>query len=352
MIPISVAKLQGVQILRGVAASMIVVLHCIYVVYSRAAPPDEVAARFGLFLGIGVDIFFVISGFIMMMISDQRKTGAGKFFVSRVCRIVPNYWFYTLLLAGVGVMVPSLLRAIDVNAATLLKSLFFIPFLRPNGEAQPILGVGWTLNYEMFFYLIFAGLISIGAWQRTVAMAGIFAVLFAIGLMSDEASLMRWFFGNTIVFTFVGGMVLYLIFRTWGRPGPMLSMVAFGTAIVILAPMVGVWNPSREARFLLWGIPSMLIVYAALGLPLMKQAAARFLEAVGDASYSLYLCHSLVITAVFFAWRALGVVPPWAFIPAAFVASLLAAFVAYRFVEIPLTEAARWMLEGRRRRAA
>ena len=352
MLPTHINRLQGIQILRGMAASMIVLLHCIYVAYSRMTPPDEISARAGLFLGIGVDIFFVISGFIMMMINDERDDGAGRFLVNRICRIAPNYWFYTFALAVVGAMYPSMLRAVDVNVETVLKSLFFIPFIRPNGELQPLLGVGWTLNYEMFFYLLFAVLIGMSGLRRTFAMVLTFAALYALSLAADQGTAFRSFFGNTIVFTFTGGMALHLVFRKWGRPRPAFAVVALAGAAAMLGPMLGAWNPPWETRFLLWGIPSMLIVYATLGLAPSGHAVARALERLGDASYTLYLSHTFVATVVLVAWQHLGPVLPAVFIPVAFAVSVAVALVAHRVVEIPLTHAARWAFEARRRRPA
>lgn len=346
------SKIHGIQILRGIAAGSIVMLHCIFVYYSRIGPPDEMMAQSGLFLGIGVDIFFVISGFIMMLVSAGRKDGGIDFLVNRITRIAPNYWFYTIVLASIGLALPSLVRAVDINSEAVGKSLLFVPFERPGGDIQPILGVGWTLNYEMFFYLIFALLIWMPAWQKTVAMLVIFSGLFIMAIIADVGPVFDVFFGNTIVFAFVSGMALYLVVERWGRPRPAASIVALALGLVIWLSTAGPWSPTWSARFFVWGMPASLIVYAALGLSPAGGRISGFLERLGDASYSLYLSHTFTITLLFVIWQKLGPASPTLFILAAFLASIAAGFIAHRIIEIPLTQAARKLIDARRRRVA
>jgi exopolysaccharide production protein ExoZ len=111
---------------------------------------------FDTFGGGGVDIFFVISGFIMVYTTQSHHVGPFSFFVNRVVRIVPIYWLLTLAVFTLAVIAPHLLGATRAAPSELLKSLLFIPFAKSNGAVQPILFLGWTLNYEMFFYMLFA----------------------------------------------------------------------------------------------------------------------------------------------------------------------------------------------------
>lgn len=309
-------------------------------------------ARSGLFLGIGVDIFFVISGFIMMLVSVGRHAGGIDFLIDRITRIAPNYWFYTMVLVLTGLALPSLLRAVDINVDAIAKSLLFIPFERPGGDIQPILGVGWTLNYEMFYYLIFSFLMRLPAWQKTLAMIAIFSGLFAVAVMADVGPVFGAFFGNTIVFAFVSGMALYLAVERWGRPRPAASIVALALGLVIWLSTAGPWSPAWSARFLLWGVPASLMVYAALGLSPAGGRISSFLERLGDASYSLYLSHTFTITLLFVIWQRLGFASPPLFILAAFLASIAAGFIAHRIIEVPLTQAARRLIDTRRHRVA
>nr|WP_232247679.1 acyltransferase family protein [Pseudomonas putida] len=105
----------------------------------------------------GVDIFFVISGFVMWVTTEGKNKGIREFWVSRILRVAPLYWVFTCVLVAAALLMPSLFfnsRAVD--PVFLLKSLFFIPALNPDvGDVTPVYTIGWTLTYEMFFYAIF-----------------------------------------------------------------------------------------------------------------------------------------------------------------------------------------------------
>ena len=146
-------QLHSIQILRAAAAMAVVLFHL----------GDSLARNFGLFPSNpfpagsdGVDVFFVISGFIMCYTTagvDQRSPA--DFAMKRAARIIPIYYLMTLVLFAVGLVMPSLLASGSATFEQLAKSLLFIPYERANGAVAPVLFLGWTLNYEMFFYAIF-----------------------------------------------------------------------------------------------------------------------------------------------------------------------------------------------------
>jgi exopolysaccharide production protein ExoZ len=140
------AEYKSLQILRAVAATSVVYFH---IGRSPLAPIPSPIAVFGSF---GVDIFFVISGFVMAMVVANGHS-ARSFAIGRLTRIVPLYWILTTCLLLLAAVKPDLLIATTANLPNYLKSLFFIPYFKENGSLTPMLAVGWTLNYEMFFYL-------------------------------------------------------------------------------------------------------------------------------------------------------------------------------------------------------
>ncbi|MDB5937705.1 MAG: acyltransferase, partial [Polaromonas sp.] len=151
----------GVQILRFVAAMLVVVMHITEAISVRitGAGPDHYWSAGA----IGVDIFFVISGFVMAMSTARLPAGnqtnwqaAWIFMKRRLLRIAPLYWFYTLLKAALVLILPSLALRSSIDMQHLLASMLFIPALSPWGLVQPTLPVGWTLNFEMLFYVVFA----------------------------------------------------------------------------------------------------------------------------------------------------------------------------------------------------
>ena len=106
-----------------------------------------------IYLFLGIDIFFIISGFVMMV---STQISSRHFFIKRIIRICPLYWGLTLVTFTIALIVPYLFENTTANFEHLFKSLFFIPFDKNGLGYFPILYVGWTLNYEMFFYLLFA----------------------------------------------------------------------------------------------------------------------------------------------------------------------------------------------------
>ena len=130
-------KIDSIQVLRFFAAFSVMMVHL---------PVFE----FGIW---GVDIFFVISGFIMMYVTENNE----KFFLlKRIFRIVPLYWILTLGVFALAIFVPDVLNNTTANIVHLIKSLFFIPFDKNGTGHFPILFLGWTLNFEVIFYFLFS----------------------------------------------------------------------------------------------------------------------------------------------------------------------------------------------------
>ena len=140
----AVGVLRNVQVLRAFAALLVIFVHL-----------DQLLSRLGvpLFGGAGIDIFFVISGFIMVYTTMDREITPWSFMADRIARIVPAYWAATLGVFFLALVAPSLLQTSHMQWDELFKSLVFVPFRKATGLVQPVLFVGWTLNYEMFFYL-------------------------------------------------------------------------------------------------------------------------------------------------------------------------------------------------------
>ena len=166
-----------IQYLRGIAALMVVWHHS----------SSQIPALNRFFPGSsgahGVDLFFVISGFIMAV----TTTGAGltplQFLRRRVVRVVPLYWILTLAMVGLALVAPSLFRTLKVTADTLVQSLLFIPHFSTSftDKAWPLLVPGWTLNYEMYFYVILAVILLLPAAWRMSTLAAFFGISVVAG---------------------------------------------------------------------------------------------------------------------------------------------------------------------------
>ena len=169
----------NIQYLRGVAALMVVLFHVLdssgrlgEAVVLPAFPAGEA----------GVDLFFVISGFIIWHTSRDPGLTPGRFMTKRIKRVVPLYWFFTLAMAAIVIVAPSLLRTTVFEPMHVIASLAFVPYLHPTLHAyNPLVFVGWTLNYEMAFYVAFALLVPLTPGRRTLWIALGGAALVAVG---------------------------------------------------------------------------------------------------------------------------------------------------------------------------
>ena len=323
--------IHNIQCLRGVSALLVVFFHL--------GPAYE---AFGIpqFGGGGVDVFFVISGFIMAYTSAQRPISGAAFMGARIRRIVPLYWAVTSFVFCLAIFAPGLMKRSHTSWLEFIQSLFFLPFERDGVLVDPVLFLGWTLNYEMFFYLMFALGLTFprGAGQRYTA----FAILGLTGLggILDFNSPLFKFYTNPIMLEFCFGMLAALVYEQIpsqvSRPVRNLCLAsAFaGLLLVIIIPVF-----LRDVnRAWLSGLPALMLVGSCIALEKWSlRIGSRFLLLMGAASYSLYLTHIFVTELMVKAARLLA---PDAMAAAVIVASgvvlsCLLALAVYRYVEAP-----------------
>ena len=289
----------------------------------------------------GVDIFFVISGFVMAMSvrapladAQARVSAAWIFMKRRLLRIVPLYWFYTLLKVVVLLALPGLASRSSVEPAHLAASLLFIPAMSPWGLIEPTLPVGWTLNFEMLFYLVFALAIALGA-PRVKFCLMVFLLIFLAG-RATPASVPLVFYAQSIVFEFILGVCIAQAmshYRTLAPTAGWLFLLA-GTAL-----MFGVsWDPSTE-RIFMWGAGAALMVFGAVVLePWTARAPlASRLSFLGDASYSIYLSHTFVVPAGVLALKRFGVQDPLMIVLLVGAGVIVSGSLSYVWLERPMT---------------
>ena len=269
-------KLYTIQYLRAIASIAVVYSHAVIQVDAY----EHLLTEAGSF---GVDIFFVISGFIMVYIAKPNDTPK-RFFINRVRRVVPLYWFFTLLMAAILLLMPEIFKNSAFSWSAFLKSLLFIPdysIADPN-MVWPILAPGWSLNYEMYFYLLFALSLFLPAQWRIAAITLCITAVFFLATAATQASAAQLFYADTIVFEFVFGMLLALAFK---RGFKLPQLVAVGLFVAGFAVLL--WNVDAP-RIVAFGLPALAIVTATLFINL---PANRFGLLLGDSSYALYLVH-------------------------------------------------------------
>ena len=323
-------ELESIQALRALAATTVIAVHIPFL-------------RWGTF---GVDIFFVVSGFIICYISSIN---ANAFFLKRVFRIVPLYWLGTMGVFALGLFVPKLLTSTTANFTHLLKSLFFVPYLREDGTVRPVLFLGWTLNYEMFFYALFAAAL---AWNPKKAVSTVTVLLSAavtLGLIFKPTTIVLRFYSNPIILEFAFGALAFLL---WRRHKSKVSRIPILVAVVLSAAAYAVlWLMDARVisihetvlRFwpsvILRGLPALLLFMSFLSLE-GKLRFPKWLLAVGDASYSLYLFHPYLIEL--FDKKVISLKHPTPLVLATLVLTVFLCFgfavLSYRLVERPSNE--------------
>ncbi|CAO4163295.1 acyltransferase family protein [Methylorubrum populi] len=351
-------KLVLVQALRAAAALLVVMHHA----QNEAA---ILAGRTGtVFLPstalpwpAGVDVFFVISGFIIVHAAaplSARPGARGRFAAHRIARLVPLYWLVTGLYLALGLAAPALLSGEGgpPDGMRILASFLFWPMARADGAVLPLYSLGWTLNYEMAFYALFA--LGLGFSRRGAVawLIGALTLIVLAGRLMPGLPVPLAFWSDPIVLEFAFGASLAAIRAEGARlaPGIRLALAAFGLAGLALAP------PEPALRFLSWGLPAACLVAAAvLGRDRPEGvrsgwAAPVFAlaERLGDASYALYLLHPFVLRAGREILLRTGLAPllgPWPSLVLMIALTLPAALLAHRWVERPLTRLVRARLD-------
>jgi exopolysaccharide production protein ExoZ len=338
-------KLVLLQLLRALAALSVAMLHAQHDAAALAERAGRAFVPMAAFpWEAGVDVFFVISGFIMVHASARlfgTPEGRRLFLARRIARIVPIYWAVTTLYLVIALAAPALLNVEFIGWGRVIASYLFIPVPRPDGVVQPLYGLGWTLNYEMFFYALFALAV---VRPRRSAVLGLGAALIALvilGRIFYPLPQPLGFWTDPIILEFVYGMALGLFHaegtRLGGAPRALLAVAA----VLALAAVLKLWPDTVYLyRALLYGLPAaMLVTAVAFGGERAREGRGRRIgAAIGDASYALYLIHPFVIRMgreiVLRSGLAIG---PWVFVALALAGVVLASVAAYRAFERPLT---------------
>jgi exopolysaccharide production protein ExoZ len=314
-----VAQISAIQVLRAAAALTVVVGHAQTEAMVAAATAGAPFAPLTLLpWGAGVDLFFVISGFIMVVSSERlfaAPGGAFTFLGRRLTRILPLWWLCATLYLGLQILAhrttgKPLPPLPDIAAAYALwpTDLF------GDGVPRPFYTLGWTLEYEMAFYVLFAAAIAWPRGRAVLATAGALVAIVIAGALLPPHAAPLVLVSRPIVLEFVLGMGIALLWRHGVRL-PLLARLALGIAAVACLSWDGMASATRPSdwitpndftRVLAWGLPAAaLVAAAALGrVSTATNPISRVAILLGDASYALYLTHPFVVGTLRRAWSA------------------------------------------------
>ena len=337
------ASFHTIQVLRFLAALMVVVTHASYAIiksYDTSFPAIDLGDS-------GVSLFFGISGFVMVMSSQklvEMGNGWRTFMVNRLIRIAPLYWLITTFKIIMVLVASSLFVASsEIDLGRIIKAYLFLPALNKENFYRPIVGVGWTLNLEMFFYVIFAACLFLRL-PRVLTASAVLLGLVLLPIATSNLWPVMSFYTDTIMLSFIWGMVIAHLYLRGLTLSPALS------GVMVLAGLIYLLFPSlfsaNEAVSLL--LNSLAVFGVLLGAVLLEPTIKRYMIApfrfFGDASYSLYLIHTSVVPVLPLLMGKLGLFSPGLAMLGSVMLSLVAAAALFVFVENPMTQKLRSMV--------
>jgi peptidoglycan/LPS O-acetylase OafA/YrhL len=332
--------LYNVQILRAIAALMVVHGH---------AGAGGLGLRYPIGGLNGVDLFFVISGFIIAYVADADSN---QFMMRRLIRIVPIYWVSTLTIYILALVIPQYFRTTSTDPQLLVRSLLFVPdpsaVHTKDGLPHPTLTGGWTLNYEMYFYVTFAIALAFSrTWATAIAATALALIVAVVNATTLDASPVAHFYGYPIVFEFVFGMLAFHVMRHAEKAGWRERVPRLQRAILVVIACIALGLLLTRVisdvgpRWMSNGIPAFFLVLAAVmlerlhGLKITNSLGVL----IGNASYVLYLSHAYVVYGVIrlgIGTRHIAELPGQAIVFGLMILASLVAIAIHLFVEKPL----------------
>ena len=341
-------QLDSIQVARGFAALAVVAFHSLDIEHKYFGGASILP---GFFDGgqAGVDLFFVISGFVMVL-TTRGKHGSprevGRFAWNRLFRIYPTYWAYYLLLLPIVFFFPTMINSSMGNQIDLFSSFFLLP-----SDTLPILLVAWTLTLELWFYVVFCVILLLP--QRFLVPAlGLWFVVLVIVNWSGPIAASPYIAvpSNAMAIEFIFGGITALLFRKISRPVAAVLALA-GLAVIIFfgtTPPQSITAGAGLPRPLIMGVGFALLLAAFTAFEHRGSIGVlRRFAILGDMSYSVYLGHILVLSAMGRIWPAiagplignpLAMLGWWILTLAAVLAF---GYLSYRLVEKPTTALSR-----------
>jgi exopolysaccharide production protein ExoZ len=325
-------KYLSLQVLRALAAVAVVLYHAQVLCHKYGRGPSSTEALLGEAGSHGVDLFFVLSGFVILYTIHNTNSSPAGFLLRRLIRIVPLYWVLSLGLLLLGIV---LYPGNPLEPRSVLESLLFCVYAfhsRP-----PLIYVGWSIEYEIFFYAVVT--LALAAALPVYRAVGLLFLMLYVGLhllvpAAAAPGSFAYFLGNPLLFEFVLGLLLAEL-AVGGRTRVLdwtIALAAIGASIAL----------EGVSRLVFAGVPAAVLVWAAVKTErwTSRYRVTHALGKVGDASYSIYLLQVVALPAVGkLVARFVPDLPPDLLVLAAVVSVVAAGILLYRGVERPLLKA-------------
>lgn len=339
--------LENIQSLRAIATLMIVASHWRSIDSKYSGDPLNLFNYLG-FGRFAIDMFFVVSGFIMVYISwtsrdtlKARAKQAGRFLFARTTRIFPIYWIISGAIFVLYLFRPDWVFSSSALSPNIIKSIFLWP-----DTAPPLLAVAWTLVHELEFYLIFAVMMLIPRGKRLYGL-GLWALILTIGQLQGWRNLgpVRNIVFSPFTYDFIAGTFLAYLYQSqkftirntailWG--GFILSFLWAYLAYLYYQPFIY----DSLTRVLIYIVPAIVIVYTMCELNRQNQLLPKWLQTIGNWSFVLYLTHVLTLSVLGRLWTFLNAPNSAAdnlvMFTIALGLTIMVAGLIYSFIELPI----------------
>jgi len=331
-------KIENIQAMRGIAVLSVAIYH-IWIFENLFWNTDKVLPKIFSLGHIGVDLFFVISGFVIVSVTRglfSQYASIKTFIFKRITRIFPLYWFYTILLLAAYCIIGTDFGKLAANYRSFL--------LLPQSKL-PVLDIGWSLIHEMHFYFIFALLMFLNE-KHLIKVLILWAVLVTAGNIFFESFALGWNLYylklsiDPLTIEFILGCIVAKLTYNNHKINPEIIFISGLILLTICGTIYSNIDYNRWARTLLFGFPFAMIIYGSVTMEKSKSIVfPSLLRKVGDASYSIYLSHTIIIMAVGRIWRLNnfdGFVDNIIFSIIMLILIVGFGFFSYRFVERPI----------------
>jgi exopolysaccharide production protein ExoZ len=309
-------KIANIQGLRGIAILLVIFIH-LMAMDKKFGHGERILSDFFIIGASGVDLFFVISGFVLVATRRgvfQHPASILHFFYNRLTRIYPLYWFYCAMILAVFLVRPEWVPPLREGRAFIMESLLLLP---QNGF--PFLPIAWALVHVIYFYCVFT-ILMMASEKRLTSLLMLWALLvifgnllYKYGPFSQSTPIIK-LITSPLTIEFIAGCVIAKVIQrgikslggTFMIVGAVLLLTGYGLFYAV-APGTG---PKDWLRVAIFGIPCILMVYGAVAMELSSNSVfPRWICFLGDASYSTFLSHAIVLLAIGRLWGALFSVP-------------------------------------------
>jgi peptidoglycan/LPS O-acetylase OafA/YrhL len=327
------SNIESIQIMRGIAAILVILLH----ISVKGAQYGNGALKGFDIGGCGVDLFFIISGYIMCASTINRHLNFGEFMLHRVRRIIPLYWLTTTIAWMIFLYKPEM-----VNSSGGETSIWASYTLFPTG-AKYLNGNGWTLTYEFIFYILFGLVIQKGTYKAMVVSSVMLLALVVAGLVVSYDQATFNIVTANLNLEFIYGMgCFYLFNKKIVKPTATMGIsLSLAGALLLTAEAIFKIPNQEMNRGWLWGLPMLLVFAGFLCLEGFIKGSASGLKksllALGNSSYSLYLFHPFTLSAAAIVLKRMHMdANPYLFAAVLFIVTVMAGYLVYLYVERPL----------------